>query len=97
MTDHAAFVEAARKDGQKIERLIRHFYQGLPDRDCFLDGGGHQGYHTSHARLFFSRVISVEASPGTYVEHVRNQIALAEKTPAEQPPGDGIPTNAALH
>jgi FkbM family methyltransferase len=93
MDDAQRFVAAARTDGQKIERLIRLFYEGQPDRDLFIDGGAHHGYHTSHARQFFARVVSVEASPRTYVEHVTGQIARAGQNAAL---GDLIPVNAAL-
>lgn len=94
-SDIDAFVAAARSDGQKIERLIRRFYEGLPSRDVFVDGGAHHGYHTSHARGLFRRVISVEAGPKTFVEHVRGQIALAAGKPAGAL-GEVIPVGAAL-
>lgn len=74
------FVVAARKDGQKIERLIRAFYAQLPSRRVFIDGGAHHGYHTSYAREHFThRVISIEASPKTYVEHIQGQMRLSLK------------------
>lgn len=88
-----SFVEAARNDGQKIERLIRRFYSQLPLRDVFIDGGAHYGYHTSYAREFFSgRVISIEASPKTYVQHIKGQAKLT----AGRPLCEVIPLNCAL-
>lgn len=96
MTDIEAFVALAHQDGQKIERLIRRFYEGLHAREVFIDGGAHHGYHTSHARRFFSRVISIEASPRTYVEHICGQIALSANHPAGQPLGEVIPVGGAL-
>lgn len=90
--DSKDFIEACRKDGQKIERLIRAFYSALPGRDVLIDGGAHVGYHTGYARRFFNRVVSVEASPKTYIEHIRTQAALT----ATGPLCEVIPINAAL-
>lgn len=86
------FIETSRADGQKIERLIRRFYSRLPDRDVLIDGGAHMGYHTGFARAHFGRVISVEASPKTYISHIKIQINLRAPTPL----ADVIPVNAAL-
>lgn len=86
------FIEASRKDGQRIERLIRRFYEGLPSRAVFIDGGAHLGYHTMHAMKHFETVVAVEASPVTYIQHLRNRIAEAA-----DPPGlNVIPINSAL-
>jgi len=72
------FIELARKDGQKIERLIQRFYSRQRKRDVFIDGGAHHGFHTSHARRFFTgAVIAVEASPATFVFHLNRQRELA--------------------
>ena len=47
--DKNLFIDAARNDGQKIERLIRQFYSRMDRRDVFIDGGAHLGYHRSFA------------------------------------------------
>lgn len=93
MTSVSEFIAAAALDGQKIERLIRNFYTQLPSRDVFIDGGAHEGYHTTYARRFFSgRVISVEASPKTYIAHIKRQIALQQ----DRGLCEVIPMNSAL-
>lgn len=71
------FIGDCQSDGQKIERLIRRFYVVLPDRGVFIDGGAHVGYHTAHAMKFFQKVVAVEASPVTYVQHLRQRISQA--------------------
>ncbi len=91
--DKAGFIEAARGDGQKIERLIRRYYSGLDRRDVFIDGGAHHGYHTSYARRFFTgSVIAVEASPKTYVQHLERERGWSGTGPLCRE----IPLNAAL-
>lgn len=87
------FIEASRRDGQKIERLIRQFYSRQTNRDVFVDGGAHHGFHTSFARRFFTGgVIAVEASPKTFVDHLNRQRNLA----GDQVLCMEIPLNVAL-
>jgi FkbM family methyltransferase len=90
------FIADARHDGQLIERMIRRFYRGLNARDIFVDGGAHHGYHTSYARRFFSRVISVEASARTFSELVYKQTDLASQQPTNQALGENVPVYGAL-
>lgn len=90
--DSKTFIEACRTDGQKIERLIRRFYETLPSRAVFIDGGAHVGYHTTHAMKHFEKVIAIEASPVTYIQHIRNRIAEAQSLGT----ANVIPLNAAL-
>jgi FkbM family methyltransferase len=87
-----SFINAARADGQKIERLIRRFYEGLPRRSVFVDGGAHVGYHTEHAMRHFEMVVAVEASPVTYIAHLRTRIAEAIGPAAL----NVVPINSAL-
>lgn len=90
--DKNEFIEACRTDGQKIERLIRRFYETLPSRALFLDGGAHVGYHTTHAMKHFETVVAIEASPKTYIQHLQNRVGEV----ADSSDPNVIPLNAAL-
>jgi FkbM family methyltransferase len=86
------FIDECRTDGQKIERLIRHFYESLPDRGTFIDGGAHIGYHTVHAMKHFDTVVAIEASPKTYIQHFKYRTSEASASKKS----NVVPLNAAL-